>query len=158
MASKTNRRNLTPPALHVSISEDGTVPGYIFMAPYQADQNSAVIYDMERHLVWSGYGVTGGGNVQAFHVCNYNQTDHLCFFNGEQGQGYGRGHIEIFNTNLTSVAAVRAQNGMANLDMHENRLTSDGTSMYVTSYHPERYDLSDYNITTGEGWIQNVIV
>ncbi len=153
-----SRPDLTPPALHVSISEDGTVPGYIFMAPYQTEQDSAVIYDTKGQLIWSGYGVTGGGSVQAFHVCNYKQTDHLCFFNGEQGQGYGRGHIEVFNTNFTSVAAVRAQNVMANLDMHENRLTSNGKSIYVTSYHPERYDLSDYDITTGEGWIQNVIV
>ncbi|KAL6249837.1 hypothetical protein RBB50_003693 [Rhinocladiella similis] len=153
-----SRPDLTPPALHVAVSEEGVTPGYIFMSPYQAEQNSAVIYDTDGELVWSGYGLTGGGLVHAVHVCDYIDTPHICFFNGEQGLGYARGHVEIMNTNLTAVAAVRAQNGISNLDMHENHLTRDGKAMFVTSYHPERYDLSDFNITTGLGWIQNCIV
>ncbi|KAK6365309.1 hypothetical protein LTS17_011281 [Exophiala oligosperma] len=154
-----SRPDLTPPALHVTLSEPESVtPGYIFMSPYQADQDSAVIYDTDGELVWSGYGLTGGGPVHAVHVCDYDDEPHVCFFNGEQGLGYARGHVEIWNTNLTAVAAVRAQNGISNIDMHENHLTRDGKAMFVTSYHPERYDLSDFNITTGQGWIQNCIV
>ena len=153
-----SRPDLTPPALHITTSEDGIVPGYIFMAPYQTDQMSPVIYDMQGRLVWSGYGSTGGGNAHAFHVCTLNETDHLCFFRGEQGLGYGRGFIDILNQNFTSVASVRAQNGASNLDMHENIIAMDGSSMLVTSYTPERADLTDYNVTTGEGWVLNVFV
>ena len=153
-----SRPDLTPPALHINISDDGVTPGYIFIAPYQTDQIAALIYDLEGELVWSGYGAYGGGNTHAFHVCTYNETDHLCLFNGEQGLGYGRGHIEVLNQNLTSVTTVRAQNGVSNLDMHENTIARDGTSMLVMSYHPERSDLTDFNVTQGEGWIQNCII
>ncbi|KAJ9658263.1 hypothetical protein H2198_003836 [Neophaeococcomyces mojaviensis] len=151
-----SRPDLYPPKLSVNISENGVTPGYIFMAPYQSLQNTAAIYDIDGTLVWYGYGVTGtGGNIHDFRVCSYNGTDHLCFFNGEQYSGYSRGQAVIMDTHLRQVRTVTSQNGLSAIDQHEFNIIND-TAITVI-YHPERYDLSAFNVTAGEGWIQNSI-
>lgn len=48
---------------------------------------------------------------------------------------------------------VQSLNGLSPLDQHEFNIV--GNSSLVIIYHPERYDLSAFNITTGEGWIMD---
>ena len=78
-------------------------------------------------------------------------------FEGARARGYARGHVSIFDSSLALVRQVRAQNGVSNLDQHESHLSRDGASVMATIYHPERYDLSEQNITTGQGWLQNCV-
>ncbi|KAK5089183.1 hypothetical protein LTR05_003407 [Lithohypha guttulata] len=152
-----SRPDLYPPRLFVDTSQDGISPGYIFMSPYQSFQNSAAIYESDGTLIWYGFGVTGSGNVHDFRVCQYNNTNHLCFFQGEQYRGYARGQAVIMDTNLRTVRTVTALNSRSALDQHEFNIVDGTDSALTTTYHPERYDLSAFNITDGEGWIQNSI-
>lgn len=150
-----SRPDLYPPRLFVNISENEVTPGYIFMAPYQSFQNSAAIYDSDGTLIWYGFGVTGSGNVHDFRLCSYNSTDHLCFFSGEQYLGYARGQATIMDTSLRTVRTVTAMNALSALDQHEFNVVGD--SALTTIYTPRRFDMSAYNITSGEGWIQDSV-
>ncbi|KAK5953115.1 hypothetical protein OHC33_005683 [Knufia fluminis] len=150
-----SRPDIFPPRLFVNTTQDGVAPGYIFMAPYQAYQTSAAIYEQNGDLIWYGWGVTGGSNVHDFKVCQYNGTDHLCFFQGFQYRGYARGQAIIMDTSLQTVKTVTALNSRGSLDQHEFHIVGD--SALTTLYRPERYDLSAFNITNGEGWIQDSI-
>lgn len=93
------------------------------------------------------------GNAHDFQLCTYQGSDHLCWTEGIQYRGYSRGQSRIFSTNLTSVRSVQSLNGLSPLDQHEFNIV--GNSSLVIVYHPERYDLSAFNITTGEGWIMD---
>lgn len=151
-----SRPDLYPSKLFVNITGDGLSPGYIFMAPYQSPQQSATIYEQDGTPIWFGWGVTGGSGVHDFKVCQYNGSDHLCYFEGYQYLGYARGQTVIMDTNLRPVKTVTAMNGMSAIDQHEFKVVGD--SALTTIYHPERYDLSAFNITGGEGWIQNGVI
>jgi len=150
-----SRPDLYPPRLFVNITQDGVTPGYIFMAPYQSFQTSAAIYDQDGSLIWYGWGVTGGATVHNFKVCEYNGSDHLCFYQGFQYYGYARGQAVIMDTSLRPVKTVTALNGLSALDQHEFNIVGD--SALTTIYQPERYDLSAFNISGGEGWILNCV-
>lgn len=56
-----SRPDFLPSRLYTNTSENEVTPGYIFMAPYQATQNTAVIYDTNGEVVWYGFGSTGSG-------------------------------------------------------------------------------------------------
>lgn len=150
-----SRPDLYPARLFVNTTEDGVTPGYIFMAPYQSFQNSATIYDSNGDVIWFGFGSTGSGNVHDFKVCQFNGSDHLCFTEGVQYRGYSRGQSVIMDTELQSVSTVNTLNGLSPLDQHEFVIADDNA--LIITYHPERYDLSAFNITTGQGWIMNSI-
>lgn len=148
-----SRPDLYPSKLFVDTAEDGVTPGYIFMAPYQSPQQSATIYEQDGTPVWFGWGATGGAGVHDFKVCQYNGSDHLCYFEGYQYLGFARGQDVILDTNLRPVKTVTAMNGMGAIDQHEFKVVND--SALTTIYHPMRYDLSAFNVTDGQGWIQN---
>ena len=65
--------------------------------------------------------------------------------------------MSIFDSSLSLVKQIRSQNGIANLDQHETHLSRNARAAHVISYNPERYDLSEQNITTGQGWLHNSI-
>lgn len=125
------------------------------MAPYQTAQQSIYIYDNNGNLVWSGFGETGPGPNHNFHVCPINGTDQLCYFTGYQNSGYARGHGVIMNNKLTTIAGVQSQGGLPANDQHEFNIVDNGKSALVTVYEPVHYDLSAYNITSGQGWLLN---
>lgn len=90
-----------------------------------------------------------------FHPCTYDGATHLCVMEGKQDAAWTHGHYSIYDTNLQLVRQIRSQNGRPNLDMHETNISPDGTRVLITVYSTERYDLSDYNISTGQGWVMN---
>jgi hypothetical protein len=125
------------------------------MAPYQTAQQSIYIYDNSGNLVWSGFGETGPGPSHNFHVCPINGTDQLCYFTGYQNLGYARGHGVILNNRLTTITGVQSQGGLPANDQHEFNIVNNGKSALLTVYEPIHYDLSAYNITSGQGWLLN---
>lgn len=88
-------------------------------------------------------------------MCAINGTDNLCFITGGQNQGYVRGHAVVLSDAFTTQTSIHSQGGLANFDEHEFNVVDDGKSSIFTLYNPEHGDLSDYNITSGQGWIQN---
>lgn len=149
------RPDLTPPVLNTTILKEGVTPGYVFIAPHHIHRSSAAIFRNDGRLIWTSLGSMIGGNMHLFRVCKYKGADHLCFFRGETWAGFYIGDVHIYSKELVPVATIKAQNGRAGCDLHENNLVDDGKAMLVDIYNVERYDLSDWGITTGEGWIRN---
>src|ERR1700761_3697141 len=152
------------PDLHAPIIEtllldpDLVDPGYIFIAPYRNIDPGPYIYDNYGDLVWSGAGHSGPRVAHTPRVCRYHGEDHLCFFTGEQHQGFSRGHGVIMDKHYRTVRTIEAQGAGATCDMHEFKMTpfSDGTSVLMTKYQPRQYDLTTnpkFNMKGGIGWI-----
>ncbi|KAL2406423.1 hypothetical protein ABEF93_006382 [Exophiala dermatitidis] len=150
-----SRPELVPPILQVDVLKEGATPGYIFVAPHHIGRSGAAIYDNHGHLIWTSLSSMGGGNMHSFKVCRYKGKDHLCFFRGESWSTFYAGDVHIYSNELVPVATVKSQNGRPPIDMHECNLVDDGRSMIVDIYQVERYDLSQYGITEGEGWIRD---
>ena len=106
-------------------------------------------------LVWSGHSVMGAQNTHNFYVCPYNGSSHLCLFQGDQQPGYSRGQGLILDDSYRIVKSVHSGNGLPGNDLHEFNILNGGKSVLVTVYIPLPYDLTDYNITSGIGWLQN---
>ncbi|OAG34006.1 hypothetical protein AYO21_11861 [Fonsecaea monophora] len=150
-----SRPDIYAPFLNISLfDEDAVTPGYIFLGPYQTFQEAIYIYDNRGNLVYSGYGSTGGGPSHNFHLCKINGTDNLCYITGGQNVGYARGYAVVLDDTFTAKTSIHSQAGVANFDEHEFNVLPDGSSLF-TLYNPEHYDLSAYNITSGQGWIMN---
>lgn len=90
-----------------------------------------------------------------FHVCEYDESPHLCFFTGYQYLGYARGHGVILDSSFRTVTSVSSQGGVVPADQHEFNVVDGGKSALVTVYEDTMYDLSAYGITGGQGWIMN---
>jgi hypothetical protein len=133
-------------------------PGYIFIAPYRNVDPGPYIYDNYGNLVWSGAGWSGPRVAHTPRVCQFHGEDHLCFFTGEQHQGFSRGHGVIMDKHYRTVQTIEAYGAGATSDMHEFKMTpfSDGTSVLMTVYQPRQYDLTTnpkFNNRGGIGWI-----
>ncbi|PPJ59533.1 hypothetical protein CBER1_08886 [Cercospora berteroae] len=134
------------------------IPGYIFLAPYRNVDPGPYIYDNNGELVWSGAGEVGPMTAHTPRVCRYRGEDHLCFFTGEQHQGFARGHGVIMDKHYRVVEQVDSSGAGASSDMHEFKLTpySDGKTALMTIYQPRQYDLTvnpRFNLRNGMGWI-----
>ncbi|KAF2084729.1 hypothetical protein K490DRAFT_68486 [Saccharata proteae CBS 121410] len=147
-----SRPDLQAPALNCTIS-DGAIPGYMFLAPYGATQSGPYIYDKSCNLIWSGWAQAGPASSHDLTVCAYNGSDHLCVFQGNQALGYARGHGMIYDNTYTAVKSIQIGEDGFDVDQHEFNMLDDGYSALVTAYKQIPYDLSDYNITTGVGYL-----
>ncbi|KAF2086330.1 hypothetical protein K490DRAFT_74565 [Saccharata proteae CBS 121410] len=148
------RPELHAPILHFDILYPQLVsPGYIFVAPYRNIDPGPYIYDNHGELVWSGAGLTGPHTSHAPKVCEYKGKDHLCFFQGEQFQGFARGHGVIMDETYSTVKTVESGGATPTGDMHEYRLIEGGKSALITIYQTRQYDLAPYGIEGGMGWI-----
>ena len=151
-----SRPDVYAPAFNITIFDEAAVtPGYIFIGAYQTFQNGLYIYDNRGNLVYSGFAERGGGPCHNFHVCTMNGTDNLCYITGAQNQGYVRGVGNVMDNTLTSVTSVKSGGGLANFDEHEFNVVDDGRNVLMTLYEPEQYDLTNWGVTTGQGWIMN---
>lgn len=133
-------------------------PGYIFLAPYRNVDPGPYIYDNYGNLVWSGAGSSGPKTAHAPRVCTYRGEDHICYFQGEQHQGFARGHGVIMDQNYRIVKTVESSGAGASSDMHEFKMTpyTNGTTALMTVYQPRQYDLTTnprFNVERGMGWI-----
>lgn len=158
VSSFRSRPDLYAPTLVIEHSvKEKLGPGYIFVAPYEAQNPGPYIYDNEGNLVWSGWGSSGPGNAHGIHVCQYKGSDHLCFFQGMQQRGYCRGHGLILDDSYNIVRSVRSGGGISSSDMHEFRLINDGKTALMTVYQQSQFDMSPWNIKMGMGWVMESI-
>ncbi len=128
-------------------------PGYFFVGPFGNNQAGPAIYDNQGHLVWTGYGSSGPPTANSFIVCDYGDVDRLCMFQGNQVGGHGYGHGVIMDNQYNIVHSVHAGDRSGSIDSHEFNMVKNGSSVLVTQYFPQRYDLSDNGITNGQGWV-----
>lgn len=82
----------------------------------------------------------------------------MCYFQGEQHQGFARGHGVIMDKHYRVVKTVESSGAGASSDMHEFRITpySSSRTALMTIYQPRMFDLTTnpkYKIKGGMGWI-----
>ncbi|KAG4429769.1 hypothetical protein IFR05_014747 [Cadophora sp. M221] len=148
-----SRPDIQAPILDIRIHKpDLLSDGYIFIAPFHAEQSGPYIYDINGSLVWSGFGVAGPANVYNFHVCSYRGADHLCFHAGTQTRTYSKGHGVVMNNQYREVKTVHAASEGLPSDLHEFRLNDNGETALMTIYQPRLFDLSKFGVTSGLGW------
>ncbi len=151
-----SRPDIYAPSMNVTIYDKAkVVPGLIFIGAYQTFQAGLYIYDTSGNLVYSGFGATGGGPSHMFQVTNINGTDRMAYITGAQNNGYVRGYGVVMDDTFTTITSVKSGGGLANFDEHEFNVVDDGRNVLMTLYNPEHYDLIDWDVTTGQGWIMN---
>ncbi|KAK5684140.1 hypothetical protein LTS10_004004 [Elasticomyces elasticus] len=154
-----SRPDLHAPIIDFTILRPELVtPGYLFLAPYRNLDPGPYIYDNWGNLIWSGAGESGPKTSHAPRVCTYQGKDHICFFEGEQHQGFARGHGVIMDQNYRVVRTVDSSGAGASSDMHEFKMTpfSNGTTVLMTIYQPRQFDLTvnpRFNVEHGMGWL-----
>lgn len=151
-----SRPDIYAPAMNITLNEqDRVVPGYIFIGAYQTYQAGLYIYDNSGNLVYSGFAATGGGPSHMFHVTNVNGSDVMAYITGAQNEGYVRGYGVVMDDTFTTITSVKSGGGVANFDEHEFNVVDNGRNALLTLYNPEHYDLTEWDVSTGQGWIMN---
>lgn len=107
--------------------------------------------------MWSGFGASGPGVAHGIQVCNYHNAPHLCFYQGVQMIGYGKGHGVIMDKHYQVVKTLQPASSAMTMDLHEFALSPDGRTSLMTVYHPRAADLTEWGIKDGMGWIQEGI-
>lgn len=77
-------------------------------------------------------------------------------FEGNQMQGYARGHAVIVNDEYKVVKTIQSVGNIAAADQHEFQVLNDGESALLSIYNQEPYDLTKIGIDT-QGWLQDGI-
>lgn len=90
-----------------------------------------------------------------FHVTNINGTDRMAYVTGAQNAGYVRGYGVVMDETFTTITSVKSGGGIANFDEHEFNVVDDGKNVLMTLYDPQQYDLTDWDISTGQGWVMD---
>ncbi|KAL2820929.1 ASST-domain-containing protein [Aspergillus cavernicola] len=148
-----SRPDIRAPVLEISIKDDSHIsPSYIFLAPYAGDTPGPYIYDNNANLIWSGADGSTTDLFHNLHVCPYDGSDHLCFFQGTLLEGYARGLHTILDSSYKPTTSVQSGDGLVESDMHEMAVL-DGKTILITVYQPRTYNLKSYGITPGPGWI-----
>ena len=136
-----SRPDLHPPTVAVSASAAGTAPGDIFAAPYRGPgQAGPMILDPGGGLIWFKR-LPAQKSATNLQVQLYGGKPVLTWWQGVISvHGFGLGEDVIADQTYTTVAHVRAGNGLQ-ADLHEFVLEPDGTAL-ITAYHPIRCNLS----------------
>ncbi|KAH8203939.1 hypothetical protein TruAng_001881 [Truncatella angustata] len=160
--------SLQPPVL--DITKYGTTsPGYLFF-----DQNgnyahnySLFIMTDEGDLIWQG----GYGDFSAFKAQTLDGKPVITFFNGvtwSEPYGWGYGLIEVLDDTYQSIYNVTLNGSLLQtladadssgfeswLDMHEDRITPEGT-MLTTAYNVSQANLTSVG-GQEDGWIADCL-
>jgi len=134
-----SRPDLRPPALSFRYASGAPPPvseGYMFVGPTSKPgaQAGALIVDTNGQPVWF-HPVTPGSWVSNFGVQDYQGKPALAWWEGEvKPPGYGEGQGVILDSSYREIAVVRAARGRQ-ADLHELRLTPDGTALITC--HPQ---------------------
>ena len=157
-----SRPDLAPPQLNITIPAEGrTESGYLFVAPYAGDTDSAdygplqsapYILTDSGDLVWSGftYFSVWAANFQA---SRWKGQDVLFSFEGSHNSlhGHGHGHHTLLNQQYETVRELRAGNHLLS-DKHEFTIVNETTALYQI-YHPLQKNLAAYGGDARQTWI-----
>ncbi|KAI9729211.1 MAG: hypothetical protein M1834_007003 [Cirrosporium novae-zelandiae] len=151
-----SRPELKVPLYSVSVNDEVlTSPGYIFVSPTDVDQAGPYIYDTQGNLIWSGYASVGS-NVADFQPCQYKGSEAICYYHGVQANAHAIGQAVIFDSHYVAVRSGQSIFGSP-VDSHEFNVIEDGTRALLSGYTAVRRDLSNYDITDGQGWLSSGI-
>ncbi|MBV8693681.1 MAG: aryl-sulfate sulfotransferase [Actinobacteria bacterium] len=135
-----SRPDLEPASVTITKRSSKTAAGDIFVAPqFGPVQDGPEILDPNGSLVWFD-PLTGNQSAGDFEVQSYHGSPVLTWWQGYVSAGIGVGQDLIYNSAYQPVAAIHAGNGLT-ADLHDFRLTPQGTALIVASY-PVYWDAS----------------
>jgi hypothetical protein len=150
-----SRPDLTPPAVEVTKQSGNAAPGDIFITPQQGPtQNGVMILNGQGGLVW--FQPIKPPNIAAdLRVQQYQGKPVLTWWQGYSGAGVGAGEDVIYDSSYRQVAVVHAGNGLT-ADLHEFRLSSEGTAL-ITAFYPVFWNASALHGSTQQVVLDSVV-
>lgn len=137
-----SRPDLQPPVMEVTVPAEGTADGLVFLSTNVNDgQSGATILDNKGEVVWFQPPPNPLDSHYATLVQEYQGEPVITVVEGNGPRGYRFGHFVIFDSSYQRIAQFSIGNGYTGGDLHEFRLTPDGTAV-VGAYHPVVWDLS----------------
>jgi len=131
-----SRPDLAPPPVKVLKASDAAAPGFIFIAPkHDAPAKGPEILDSSGQPVWFD-PVAGPEQATDFREQTYESKPVLTWWEGPVASpilGTGYGHYVIMDSSYKVVARVDAGFGKDSGDIHEFKLTPQGTAL-ITAY------------------------
>ena len=152
-----SRPDLTPAS--VEITKDDPDPGPdgddIFLTPQQGPaQNGVMILNKQGTLLWF-QPVPQGDMAANLQVQGYEGQRVLTWWQGYSGAGVGAGEDVIENSSYRQIATVHAANGLS-ADLHEFRLTSQGTAL-ITAYYPVYWNATALHMSSRQVVLDSVV-
>ncbi|MGB3632446.1 MAG: arylsulfotransferase family protein, partial [Rubrobacteraceae bacterium] len=125
-----SRPDLSPPTIEVSTPPNNTAPGYIFIAPKEAEgQYGAMIADEQGRMVWFKPVDREGDYGMDCKVQTYKGEPVLTFWEGLVEGGSGAGEYLVLDRSYKEIARVRADGFEG--DHHEFLITSRDTALIL---------------------------
>lgn len=103
--------------------------------------------------MWSGFDESSGRLTTDLKVVEYLGQTCISFFRGNRQDMHAVGNGIIMDNNYNIQSVIGSQFAGIVLDEHEFNVLDNGRTALITSYRPRRYDLSEFGITTGVGWL-----
>lgn len=130
------------PTFEVATQAHDTAPGYIFIAPKNGDgQDGNIILDNNGQIVWFDPLAVEAEETLDFKVQQYKGQPSLTWWEGISAGGHGLGHFSIADSSYRNIVEIRASNGYPGGDLHDMRITPQGTALFPV-YNVVRWDLS----------------
>jgi hypothetical protein len=129
----TSRPDLHPPGVAVATSDEAADDGYLLVGPGALGwtQPGPLIVDAHGEPLWFHH-LTGHGWVANFRTWELDGQPVLAWWRGDvlRPLGYGRGHAHVVDSSYTEVRRISAV-GAHEMDVHELRLTPEGTALFT---------------------------
>ena len=137
-----SRHDLEPPAVTVTTAAADPALGDIFLAPDTGPgQAGPEILAPNGQLVWF-HPLPPGTRAFDLKVQRYGGAPVLTWWQGQVVEGHGQGVDVIESARYTSIATVRAGNGLY-ADLHDFEITGQGTA-WLVAFEPQHWNLSPY--------------
>jgi arylsulfotransferase ASST len=151
-----SRPDLSPASVEITkqASEPGDADDILITPQLGPTQNGAMILDGNGQLVWF-QPVPSGERAADLQVQSYQGKRVLTWWQGYEGAGVGAGEDVIDDASYRQVAVVHAANGLS-ADLHDFRLTSQGTAL-ITAYYPVYWNATDVHLASRQTVLDAVV-
>lgn len=117
------------------ITDEATID-HVFVSPRATSgQSGPMILDRNGELVWYHPLEVDTWECVNLERQSLNGQPVLTYWQGIRARGYGFGHYVILNDRYEQIATIQAGNGMPGTDIHDMRITPEGTAL-ITIYAP----------------------
>ncbi|KAK3671339.1 hypothetical protein LTR78_008799 [Recurvomyces mirabilis] len=139
--------NLTSPQTSTVRWDDSCDQGYIFLDPSgpAVGHRGPLIVDAQGGLIWTSDQFQTTTNLK---VQTYRGKEFMTFWSGQKAKTMGTGSYYMMDDTYRVVHKVDAVGDGAHGDLHEFKITSEGTAL-LTVYNKTQADL------TGMGWFRS---
>lgn len=126
--------------------------GHILVGPNgpSVQHDGPVILDTNGELVWMSADF---GTIMNFNIQTYKGKDYITFWNGHKTGSVGQGDMVMLDSNYKVAYRIQAVGPGNTGDLHEFRLTNDGTAL-ITVFNNTEYDLTNFGgFRPANGWL-----